>query len=249
MSLTSLLLPVLVAVGLTVAALGLRGRLLKQLARRGETEAGQLAHLRLPSLLWCGVLGLYGGMVTAPLPPRLVQPLQLLLQVLIVGSVTVTAANLLATALASLGERRTPSIAVTGLAQTAVRVAVLVVGGLILLGTLGVAITPILTALGIGGLAVALALQDVLSNLFAGIHLLADRFIRVGDFVKLESGVEGFVDDIGWRSTRIRLPHDAMVVVPNAKLAQSAVTRLSPPPDSVVRERETALPAGFYRRR
>ena len=62
-------------------------------------------------------------------------------------------------------------------------------------------------------------------------------------------GVEGFVDDIGWRSTRIRLAHDAMVVVPNAKLAQSAVTRLSSPPDSVARERETALPAGFYRRR
>src|SRR5256886_10007588 len=56
----------------------------------------------------------------------------------------------------------------------------------VLLSVLGVHVTPILTALGVGGLAVALALQDSLANLFAGLHLLADKPIRVGDYVKID---------------------------------------------------------------
>ena len=104
----------------------------------------------------------------------------------------------------------------------------IVIGGLVLLGHLGITITPILTALGIGGLAVALALQDTLSNLFAGFHLLADRPVSVGDVVRLENGMEGVVEDIGWRSTRIRQPGEDLIIVPNAKLAQGILTnRLS----------------------
>src|SRR6266404_164685 len=88
-----------------------------------------------------------------------------------------------------------------------------------------VAITPILTALGVGGLAVALALQDTLSNLFAGLHLLADKPIRVGDYVRLSAeSVEGYVVDVGWRSTRIRMLQNNVVVVPNKRVAESVIT-------------------------
>lgn len=229
MRLDALVTPALVAVGLTALALALRGFLLKQLgalARRTQSESPELLRrgLRLPSLLWCAVLGLYGGMEAATLPSRTVSRLELLLQALIIVSASLMVANLLAAAVARFGERRTVGVGVTGLAQTVVRAAILTLGGLILLSGLGVAITPILTAVGVGGLAVALALQDTLSNLFAGLHLLADKPIRVGDFVKLESGVEGVVEDIGWRSTRIRLLPNNLVVVPNAKLAQSIIT-------------------------
>jgi small-conductance mechanosensitive channel len=92
------------------------------------------------------------------------------------------------------------------------------------LGGLGISITPVLTALGVGGLAVALALQETLSNFFAGIHLLIEQPIRVGDFIKLESGQEGYVADIGWRTTRIRMLPNNMVILPNSKLTQSIVT-------------------------
>lgn len=202
MKLAVLFAPALTTLGLAALALAVRVVLLRQLgrlARRGATESAELLQrgLRLPSLLWCVVLGLYGGMEAATLPPRLAGRLELLLQALIIVSVTLTAANLLAALIARFGERRTLAVGVTGLAQAVVRAGVLTVGGLILLGALGIAITPLLTALGVGGLAVALALQDTLSNLFAGIHLLADKPIRIGDFVKLESGIEGFVDDIG----------------------------------------------------
>src|SRR5439155_7897544 len=95
-------------------------------------------------------------------------------------SVTFTAASLVATLVGHASERRALGLQVTGLAQTVARVTIYIVGVLVLLSVLGIHVTPILTALGVGGLAVALALQDSLSNLFAGLHLLADKPIRVG---------------------------------------------------------------------
>src|SRR2546428_619958 len=93
----------------------------------------------------------------------------------------------------------------------------------------GIHITTILTALGVGGLAVALALQDSLANLFAGMHLLADKPIRVGDYVKIADTTEGYVVDIGWRSTRIRMLQNTVVVVPNKKVAESIITNYDLP--------------------
>jgi small-conductance mechanosensitive channel len=80
-----------------------------------------------------------------------------------------------------------------------------------------------------GGLAVALALQDTLSNLFAGMHLLADRPIRVGDYVRIADNVEGYVIDVGWRSTRVRMLQNNVVVVPNKKVAESIMTNYDLP--------------------
>ena len=95
---------------------------------------------------------------------------------------------------------------------------------MILLNSLGVSITPILTALGVGGLAVALALQDTLSNLFAGFYISVAGQVRPGDYVKLDTGEEGYVTDISWRSTTLRALANNLIVVPNAKLAQAIVT-------------------------
>ncbi|MBI4525388.1 MAG: mechanosensitive ion channel family protein [Deltaproteobacteria bacterium] len=103
------------------------------------------------------------------------------------------------------------------------KVIFVVIGGMIILDNLGISLTPIITTLGIGSLAVAIALQDTLGNVFAGMHIKADRPIEVGHYVRLESGEEGYVDQIGWRSTRIRMLPNNMVVVPNTKLVQSLV--------------------------
>jgi small-conductance mechanosensitive channel len=99
----------------------------------------------------------------------------------------------------------------------------------ILLDNLGVSLTAVWTTLGVGSVAIALALQDTLSNFFAGVYLRLDRPVRVGDYVKLESGEEGFVAQLGWRSTRIRTLPNNIVVVPNAKLASAIVTNYSLP--------------------
>ena len=104
------------------------------------------------------------------------------------------------------------------------RVIVWTIGGLVLLNSLGVAITPLLTALGVGGLAVALALQDTLSNLFAGVHILASRKVQPGDFIQLDNGMQGYVVDTNWRNTIIRQLPNNILVVPNATVASSIVT-------------------------
>ena len=126
-------------------------------------------------------------------------------------------------------ERRALGVLITGLGQSVTRGAVYIVGALMLLTALGVQITPLLTALGVGGLAVALALQDTLSNLFAGAHLLADKPIRVGDYVKVADTVEGHVVDIGWRSTRVRMLQNVVVTIPNEKVAESIITNYDLP--------------------
>jgi small-conductance mechanosensitive channel len=118
---------------------------------------------------------------------------------------------------------------IRGPLEIAVKIIFVAVGGMIILDNLGISITPILTTLGIGSLAVAIALQDTLGNFFAGLYIKADRFIEVGQYVRLQSGEEGYVDQIGWRSTRIRMLPNNMVIVPNNKIVQSIITNYDLP--------------------
>ena len=106
-------------------------------------------------------------------------------------------------------------------------------GGLVILQSFGIAITPILTALGVGGLAVALALQDTLSNLFAGLYIIAARDMKPGDYIRLNSGEEGYIVDIDWRNTELRILSN-MIVVPNAKLAVANITNYEQPDKEVL---------------
>ncbi len=103
-------------------------------------------------------------------------------------------------------------------------VVIYLLGFLIALDYLGLSITPLITALGVGGLAVALALQDTLSNLFSGLNILMTRKIRPGDYVRLDTGQEGNVTDITWRNTTIRALENNLVIVPNSKLGSAIVT-------------------------
>jgi small-conductance mechanosensitive channel len=98
------------------------------------------------------------------------------------------------------------------------------IGLLIILQSQGISITPVLTALGVGGLAVALALQNTLSNLFAGLQIISSGNFNRGDFIKLSTGEDGFIEDITWRSTTIRAASDHIIIVPNSKLADMTVS-------------------------
>jgi small-conductance mechanosensitive channel len=125
---------------------------------------------------------------------------------------------------------RNPSVRpALGIGRGIVRIAVAVLTAITALESLGVPVAPLLTTLGIGSLAVALALQDTLANFFAGLHLLADRPVRPGDYIKLIEGAEGFVETIGWRSSRLRTTANNIVVVPNQKLSQAILTNFHLP--------------------
>ncbi|MEK7865683.1 MAG: mechanosensitive ion channel domain-containing protein [Planctomycetota bacterium] len=126
-------------------------------------------------------------------------------------------------------QRRAAGGDLQGPARTVVRIVFATLGILIILDALDVSITPILTGLGVGSVAVALALQDTLSNFFAGIYVSADKPIRVGDYVKLDTGDEGYVVEVSWRSTRLRTLGNNIVIVPNHKLGQCVITNFHLP--------------------
>lgn len=117
----------------------------------------------------------------------------------------------------------------SSLITNVVRIAIGVMFALIILQSLGIRVTPILGALGIGGLAVALALQETLANVFAGIVIILSKQLRPGDFVRLSSGEEGYVEDVTWRNTTIRSLPNNMVIVPNAEISSSIVTNYYQP--------------------
>ena len=234
------LLAVPLGLGLLVALAGFLVRhyglgWLERLAARSKTGLPRLflGSLKMPSLLWCVALGVAAGLEAAPLPPRLEMWGTRLLAALVLLSITFVTADAASRYLQYLAQQRRLAMAVTGLGTGLTKILVFLLGGLVILETLGVAIPPLVAALGVGGIAVALALQDILSNLFAGVYLLAEKPVRVGDFVKLETGHEGTVADIGWRTTQIRVPNST-IIVPNAKLAQGVLT---------VRDRAEARPA------
>jgi len=101
-----------------------------------------------------------------------------------------------------------------------------VVTAVFVTGTAG-SLTPLLGALGVSGIAVGLALQPTLDNMFSGIQILASRQIEPGDFVRLESNEEGVVEDVTWRNTTIRRITGELVIVPNSNLARSQVINFS----------------------
>ncbi|MBN1192834.1 MAG: mechanosensitive ion channel family protein [Coriobacteriia bacterium] len=127
----------------------------------------------------------------------------------------------------------TGAVPTTSILVNITRGAILIIGGALVLSVLGISITPVLTALGVGGLAVALALQDTLSNLFAGLQIVASKQIRPGDYLLLDSGQEGTVTDTAWRTTTLRTQTDNLVIVPNSVLAQAIVTNYRLPAEAV----------------
>ena len=200
--------------------------MLKRWAEKTETKVDDiiLATIRHPSIYWSLAIGLYMAVGLSSFPTKFVDYTLKALYILIIFSATLVLANLISRLTQYAIESRELPLPATGLSRTIIKAVVLTVGILIILGSLGISITPLITALGVGGLAVALALQDTLSNLFAGIHILVERPIRVGDYIKLSSGEEGYVMDIGWRTTRIRMLANNVIIVPNNKLSQSIIT-------------------------
>ncbi|MGC8764449.1 MAG: mechanosensitive ion channel family protein [Brevinematia bacterium] len=117
---------------------------------------------------------------------------------------------------------------------TLTRFFVFLIGGIIILQSLGISISPILAGLGVGGLAVALALQDTLSNLFSGLQIILSRQIKTGDYIKLDSGEEGYVIDINWRNTTIREIKNNQIIIPNSKLSQAIIKNYNLPEKEIV---------------
>lgn len=205
-------------------------RHVEKLSERTETRVDDL--LLAATRRWWPVWFLLAALVPAAHLTPLAADARLLVRRLAISAFAITL-TLAASRFVGLWFDRSgaaaPGLGRPSLVRNIVRTGVLVAGALLVLDNLGVQIAPLLTALGIGSLAVALALQPTLSNLFAGIHLSVSRPLKVGDFVELDNGTQGWVEDIGWRATRIRQLPNNFVVVPNAKLADMILKNFEEP--------------------
>ncbi len=107
-----------------------------------------------------------------------------------------------------------------------VRIFIFVLAGIMIIDSFGYDVTSLVAGLGLGGLAFALAAQDLVSNLFGGVAILVDKPFKIGDRVKV-GDVDGFVREIGLRTTRIETFGGTMIVVPNSKMVDSIVENVS----------------------
>lgn len=228
----------LLAIGIVLLAVGLgallRATLVNRLAllfRKTATDLDDLflAATRRHIPLWVLLVGLTVASRVAQLPPRGVVIIDRICMVVALLSASIAVADLLIGAVGRRTNQLGASVATTTLVQNVIRVSAMALAGLLVLSNLGLSITPLLTALGVGSLAVALALQPTLSNLFAGLHIALARPIRVGDFVGLESGSKGYVVDIGWRAVRIRELPNNIIAVPNSRVAEMILTNYAMP--------------------
>ncbi|TQK50176.1 small-conductance mechanosensitive channel [Streptomyces sp. SLBN-118] len=179
---------------------------------------------------WGAITG--GAAVAAsvlPLSAGVQRNVTMVLTAVLIMAATLTAARIVAGLVQALAQSKSGVAGSATIFVNITRVLVLAMGFLVVLETVGVSIAPLLTALGVGGLAVALALQDTLANLFAGVHILASRTVQPGDYIRLSSGEEGYVVDINWRNTVVRQLSNNLVIIPNTKLSGTNMTNFHRP--------------------
>lgn len=180
--------------------------------------------LRLPLILFLLGIGFNFFMDAVPIPPKWTKYSNAILLILFVLAGYLFLDRLMMEALRRYSKKADFLASSAGVMKTFYRAIILGFVFLIILDRLKITITPFLASLGIGGLVVALALQDTLANFFSGIYLFFDKPIRIGDYILLESGQEGYVTYIGWRSTKIRMLPNNILIIPNTKLVSSQIT-------------------------
>lgn len=203
-----------------------------------QSEDASLKYVIITSLrglprTWCIVTGIYWSINALTIAAPVVHLLSYIIYIFI----TMTIAQVLARAAAgvfNLYVQHNDNISQTSLLNNIISGIIYAIGIMISLEACGISVTPILTALGVGGMAVALALQDTLSNVFAGIHLMIARQIRIGDYIRINSGEEGRVTDISWRYTTIMEVLGNAIIIPNNKILSAILVNFSNPKEDMI---------------
>lgn len=199
--------------------------ILKRYAQTTETNFDDflttLAEKTIIPIGW--ITGVVIAYHTAPIFPEYRAELKKGILIFIIGIVTWLSAKMVVAFTNYQIEKLGQEVVKSSIFTKIIQALIYILGLMGALQVLGISVAPALTALGVGGLAVALALQDTLSNLFAGIQLIAGRKIKPGDYVQLSTLEEGYVEDISWRNTVIRALSNHLIIVPNSKLSSSIV--------------------------
>ena len=143
--------------------------------------------------------------------------------IVLIGSITLALGNLAVSLFALWARGQEKGFPSTTMFTNFVRIAIYVIGVLIILDALNISIAPMITALGVGGLAVSLALKDTLSDVFAGLHILLSKKVQVGDFIQIDSGDMGYVQNISWRNTTVMERTNNIIHIPNNRLSAAII--------------------------
>lgn len=185
------------------------------------------------TFFWFLLLGTYFALQNSVLPEKITKITDKAIVAVWVISCAVVLSRFVVGTIETYSKKQS-GLPSTSIFSNLARILIFLLAFLIILQSLGISIAPILTALGVGGLAVALALQDTLSNLFSGIQILISRQVKPGNLIKLENGDEGTVTDISWRNTLITTAANNTIVVPNSKMASNIITNYHTPSAEIV---------------
>ena len=180
------------------------------------------------------IIGLYWAIDAVEISPTLTKLLSYLLFTSNVFSITRVLARTVDGVVTMYFERSGKNLPKTTLLNSILVGVIYAMGLLVILQYYGISIAPILTAAGVGGMAVALALQETLANIFAGLHLILSKQLRIGDYIRLGTGEEGRVTDITWRfTTIIPLGASSTIVIPNKTIAGANISNFSLPTQNI----------------
>ena len=209
---------------------------LKKLAARTDFFGYELIFeaLHRRTLIWFFLGGLYAAVLTVQIAPAISTLVQKIITIVFLYTATLFLAKLAGDFVCLAGQKSKGGLPASSLLNNLVKTLVFVFGILMILQALGIPITPIIATLGIGSLAVALAFQDTLANLYAGLFLIISKQVRPHDYIKLTSGEEGYVTDITWRNTTIKEIPNNLIIIPNKNLASAIFKNYHLPAKEIV---------------
>jgi small-conductance mechanosensitive channel len=182
-----------------------------------------LSSLESQVVLWSFLFSLFLVFRDLPIKDEYSNFILIVIKIILIASITHSLAKLILGLFELWSKKQEGGFPSTTIFTNIVKITIYVIGLLIILDSVNISIAPMLTALGVGGLAVSLALKDTLSDVFAGLHILLSKKVQPGDFVSLDSGEMGYIQNITWRNTKMLERTNNILHIPNTKLSSAIV--------------------------
>ena len=237
----NILPPVLIILGSFLLGLIFETRILSSLLKKASKYPQRIDSIIIASfrgviILWSILLGFYLSLSLPNLPvyPTLIIIVKKGLAAAFLGSLTLVTARLSVSLLRIYTTGDDGSSPLTSLFEFLTKILIFSVGILIILQSIGIAITPLLTAFGVGGVSIGLALQTTLSNLMSGINIITSKKVRPGDYIRLKTGESGYVRDVELKYTILQEITDNFLVIPNSQLLAGSFSNYNLPDKSLL---------------
>ncbi len=237
----NILPPVLIILGSFLLGLIFETRILSSLLKKASKYPQRIDSIIITSfrgviILWSILLGFYLSLSLPNLPvyPTLIIIIKKGLAAAFLGSLTLVVARLSVSLLRVYTTGDDGSSPLTSLFEFLTKILIFSVGILIILQSIGIAITPLLTAFGVGGVSIGLALQTTLSNLMSGINIITSKKVRPGDYIRLKTGESGYVRDVELKYTILQEITDNFLVIPNSQLLAGSFSNYNLPDKSLL---------------